>query len=82
MGSCFGIPKFYIGFYNYPATWVKIFLLTGISRNTSIYLFWPKLKIGGENMKRNSKTQNRHCTEDELEILALVLTDEENLNHR
>ena len=32
-------------------------------------------------MKRNSKTQNRHWTEDELEILALVLTDEENLHH-
>ena len=30
-----------------------------------------------KNMKRNSKTQNRLWTEDGLELLALVLTDEE-----
>ena len=28
-------------------------------------------------MKRNNKTQNRLWTEDGLELLALVLTDEE-----
>ena len=29
-------------------------------------------------MKRNSKKRNRRWTEDELELFALVLTDEEN----
>ena len=29
-------------------------------------------------MKRVSKTRNRRWTEDELELLALVLTDEKN----
>ena len=29
-------------------------------------------------MKRNSKTRNRRWTEDELELFALVLIDEEN----
>ena len=29
-------------------------------------------------MKRNSKTRNRRWIEDELELFALVLTDEEN----